>query len=523
MLDDILGRLKNVPESEVAAIREEVLERTKDLVWVPNPGPQTEAYFSDADELFYGGEAGGGKTDLVVGTALTAHQSSLILRRLNTDARSLAERMLEIVGDRDGWNGQLQQFRRRPLAIDFSGCQHEHDKQNFKGKPHDLIAFDEVTDFLESQYRFIIAWNRSANKAQRCRVVCTGNPPTTAEGLWVIQYWGPWLDPTHPNPAKQGELRWFTTGEDGKDIEVDGPGPHMIGGEQVYARSRTFIRAKLSDNPDLSETNYASVLSALPPELRAAYRDGKFDQAMRDNPWQCIPTAWIVEAQKRWTPKPPAGIPMCAIGVDVAQGGADRNVLAPRHDAWFAPLVKIEGKDTPVGTDTAGVIVALRRDGAIVTIDCGGGYGGSAYKHMKENNIECYAYKGAEASVARTVDGVLGFANMRTESYWRFREALDPGQRGGSMIALPPDQRLLSDLAAPRFDVDRNVIRLEPAEKVKERIGRSPDEGTAVVLSWLKGPRMSSDYGIWQGRMPGGRSRTPKVNLGHSAARRVRR
>src|SRR4051794_32927995 len=62
------------------------------------------------------------------------------------------------------------------------------------------------------------------------------------------KYWGPWLDTTHPNPAKPGELRWFTTVA-GEDREVDGPGPHIIDGEAVHARSRTFIRATLSGNP----------------------------------------------------------------------------------------------------------------------------------------------------------------------------------------------------------------------------------------------------------------------------------
>jgi hypothetical protein len=35
-----------------------------------------------------------------------------------------------------------------------------------------------ITDFTESQYRFITGWNRSTDKGQRCRVVATGNPPT---------------------------------------------------------------------------------------------------------------------------------------------------------------------------------------------------------------------------------------------------------------------------------------------------------------------------------------------------------
>src|SRR5262249_6101375 len=132
-----------------------------------------------------------------------------------------------------------RQSRVSDRQIDIAGCELESDKQRFKGDPHDLIVFDEGTDFVESQYRFIIGWNRSVDAAQRCRVLVTSNPPTTAEGLWVIRYWAPWLDPTHPRPARPGELRWFTTIA-GEDREVDGPGPHLIAGEPtpVMARSR---------------------------------------------------------------------------------------------------------------------------------------------------------------------------------------------------------------------------------------------------------------------------------------------
>ena len=60
-----------------------------------------------------------------------------------------------------------------------------------------------LTQFTETQFRYLIAWNRSVDSNQRCRVVCTGNPPTEAEGQWVIDYWGPWLDEHHPNPAEE--------------------------------------------------------------------------------------------------------------------------------------------------------------------------------------------------------------------------------------------------------------------------------------------------------------------------------
>jgi hypothetical protein len=50
-------------------------------LWNPLPGPQTIAYQTLADVTGYGGAAGGGKTDLALGLAITAHQKSLILRR----------------------------------------------------------------------------------------------------------------------------------------------------------------------------------------------------------------------------------------------------------------------------------------------------------------------------------------------------------------------------------------------------------------------------------------------------------
>ena len=74
----------------------------------------------------------------------------------------------------------------------------------------------------------------------------------------MIKYWGAWLDPTHPHPAKDGELRWYTT-IGGADREVDGPGPHLVDGAWVRARSRSFIRSRLADNPDLADNDYDAV------------------------------------------------------------------------------------------------------------------------------------------------------------------------------------------------------------------------------------------------------------------------
>lgn len=279
---------------------------------------------------------------------------------------------------------------------------------------------------------------------------------------------------------------------DGEDTEVEGKGPHFVGGEQIFAKSRTFIRGYLRENVELAKTGYDSTRAAAPEALRSAYREGDFEAALADVPNQVCPTTWVREAVRRWTPTPPEKIPMCAIGVDASGGGSDPMVLAMRYDGWYAPLVEIPGKDIPMeraGKFGAGVVVSYRRDDALVLIDMGGGYGGSIYEQLRENEIGVQAYKGAEKSTQRTREGHLGFANKRSEVYWKFREALDPAARGGSPIFLPDDQKLIADLTAPVFIEDRHVLELEPKAKTTERLGRSTDCGDAVVMAWACGPR----------------------------------
>lgn len=500
-LSDILAALEQLPAAQREQIEHAALEATSRMLWVPQPGPQWDAYYSEADELLFGGQAGGGKSDLIIGLSLTRHQRSLVLRRTNKEAEKLFDRYAEVIGNRDGANEQRGTWRIGSRIIDIGGCQLEEDKQKRKGIAHDLKAFDELVDFTRSQYEFIIAWNRSTDPEQRCRIVASTNPPTRPEGMWVVERWAAWLDPKHPNPAKDGEIRWYTN-VDGQDTEVDGRGPHLINGRKLFARSRTFIRSKLSDNAFLSRTDYQSTLDQLPEELRLAYAEGKFDTGLKDAPFQCIPTDWIREAQARWSASPPNGVPMCAMGVDASGGGDDPMIIAPRYDGWFPTLTEIPGKDIPPlrpGAYCAGQVVSFRRHNAIVVVDMGGGYGGPMMEKLRENEIQCIAHKGAESSVARTKDKQLGFWNKRSEVIWKFREALDPSQPGGSPIMLPPDDRLLlADLAAPTFEVTPRGIRVESKEDVCKRLGRSTDRGDAVVMAWSAGPTYVDSGNIWR-------------------------
>jgi hypothetical protein len=449
-------------------------------IWVPQSGPQTEAYNSEADILFYGGSAGGGKTDLILGLSLTKHTSSMIYRRQATQLIGIESRLLdEIVRTRRGWNGQKDILSINNCKIEFGSCNNLGDEIKHQGRPHDFIGFDEITHFLESQFRFLIGWLRTTKTGQRCRVVCAGNPPTNAEGAWVKEYWGPWLDPNHPNPAEPGELRWYTT-IDGKDVECPNGDPINHNGRMLKPLSRTFIPSRVTDNVFVMSTGYEAMLQALPEPLRSQMLHGDFTAGTEDNAYQTIPSAWVDAAMARWTPDGQKG-EMSSVGVDVARGGKDDTIIATRYGNWYAPLKRYPGKDTPDGPIVAGLAISEQKDSAPIHVDVIG-VGSSVVDHLRCNDIQVVGLNGAAREGienARDKSGQLKFRNWRAYLYWTFREALDP--KSGKNIALPPDTKLKADLCTPMWKLSLQGIQIESKDEIKDRLGRSPDNGDAVV------------------------------------------
>src|SRR5688572_27425204 len=91
--------------------------------------PQELAYFSPADELFYGGAAGGGKTDLLLGLAGSAHTSSVIFRREFPRLRAIIERSRQIYA-KGSLNESLHIWRLTSgRIVELGSIQYETDKQ----------------------------------------------------------------------------------------------------------------------------------------------------------------------------------------------------------------------------------------------------------------------------------------------------------------------------------------------------------------------------------------------------------
>jgi phage terminase large subunit-like protein len=459
---------------------------------------------SEAHIVGYGGSPGGGKTELALGLAITQHRKSRIFRAEYTQHKDMIERSREIIGERGNFNGSSPpSWRNLPgnRSIEFAACNSfDNAQKKWKGRPADLLVFDEATEIPESVVRFLMGWNRTTIKGQRCRVVLTFNPPTTPEGQWIISFFAPWLDKRHPKPAKHGELRWFAM-VDGKEVErpngeafwhqrPDGEW------EKIEPRSRTFIPAKLSDNPILAATDYNAQLQALPEPLRSQMLYGDFSIGVKDDEWQVIPTAWVEK-----TPKPQylkdgkmVDVPLSALGVDPSRGGAAETVIAPRYDNWFAPLISYQGEDTSTGPKVGALVLRHWADDAVINIDAIG-IGTSATDWLKsDETIPVNAINAAQPCKMRDKSGKFRLVNIRTAMYWKMREALDPD--GGDNICLPDDPQLKADLCAPRYKVTAEGIAVEPkhghdgVKGVADRLGRSPDRGDAVVMANWQG-------GIW--------------------------
>lgn len=508
MLDQFLS-----PQGRLSLRAHQRQKQAAPAAWTPDPRnkPQCAAYHTSAFELLYGGAAGGGKSDLLLGLARNRHQASLLLRREFPDLkRTLIERSLQFFGDRDLYNASDHVWRIEARRIEFGHLNqlgtatHPGDEQQYASAQYDLIGFDQLEQFSQYAYEFMFSRARSVVKNQCVQIVATANP--AGEYIeWIIQRWGAWLDEKHPNPAQSGEIRWYKRLADGREVETTADDPDGL--------SRTFIAASLKDNPYLPD-EYRRTLTQLPEPLRSALLHGDWKASIVDDAYQVIPRAWVKAAMARWRadgkPRNEAGesIRLTNMAADIARGGDDKEVIAERYGNWVAELTKIPGYSVPDGARAIKPILerleqlgeAMRTGESIhypdaqidlpivqsdvpIAIDVIG-VGSSAYDTGRNHHLNVIGVNWSEASKALDKSKRLKFVNKRAEQWWSLREALDPSNEDNrnAPLMLPPDPELLADLCAPRWSSQSNGIKIESKEEIKERLGRSPDCGDAVVM-----------------------------------------
>ncbi len=163
------------------------------------------------------------------------------------------------------------------------------------------------------------------------------------------------------------------------------------------------------------------------------------------------------------------------LGVDVARFGSDASVVFRRQGLQaFAPLV-LRNLDNMDLADRIAVVMAEQRPDAVF-IDAGQGQGViDRLRHLGHEVIEV-PFGGKALQEAR-------FINRRSEMWYGMREWL---KAGGCLPAeSPAGLRLKAELSTPLYWYDpAGKIVLEPKDKIRERLGSSPDIADALALTF---------------------------------------
>lgn len=263
------------PKSIPAAAKPEPIdvEKAQEIIFQPNPGPQTEFLSAPEREVLYGGSAGGGKTFAMVADPVRGFnfegQRSLLLRRTTEELREILSVTKELYPKAIPGAKFLERDKTwvfpSGATLWLSYLDRDDDVMRYQGQAFQWIGFDEITqwhtpypwDYMRSRLR--------GDKGNGLYMRSTSNPGGPGHQ---------WVKKMFVDPAPWGESFWATDINTGKTLTW--PKGHSREGEPLF--KRRFIPAKLFDNPYLaSDGMYEANLLSLPEHQRRQLLEGDWD------------------------------------------------------------------------------------------------------------------------------------------------------------------------------------------------------------------------------------------------------
>ncbi|MEQ8356723.1 MAG: hypothetical protein RH942_14365 [Kiloniellaceae bacterium] len=168
------------------------------------------------------------------------------------------------------------------------------------------------------------------------------------------------------------------------------------------------------------------------------------------------------------------------LGIDVARGGGDRSHLIDRQGRAAGRRLN-RSLDCADTMELAGLIAREidRLQPEMTFIDMGS-FGAAVYDRLAELG---YRRRLRGVNFGSRAQDARQYANKRAEMWGGLRDWL--GDPGGA--ELPDDPLLHSHLCAPGFQINSNQqIVLEAKDRLKARLGLSPDAGDALALTFAE-------------------------------------
>lgn len=267
--------IDQLTDEELELLIQHELEERSPSPYCPHIPTLKQKEFLDLDckEAFYGGAAGGGKSDALLMAALqythVPGYAAMIFRKTYADLAldgALIDRALEWMGGSDAnWNSAKKRWTFPSGAtLQFGYLEREAQKYRYKSAEWQFIGFDELTQFTETQYRYLFSrLRRTTGIDVPLRMRGASNPGDVGH-TWV-------------------KKRFIT--ERKEDV--------------------VFVPALLQDNPYLSYEEYSASLRELDPVERERLLRGDWDVTIEGNKfkreWFADASTWPDDAERvRW-------------------------------------------------------------------------------------------------------------------------------------------------------------------------------------------------------------------------------
>lgn len=214
-------------------------------------------------EAFFGGAAGGGKSDALLMDALQYSDvkgyAGIIFRKTFADLvkpGALIDRAKGWLLKHDNvvWRDKDRKFefierygRHTDIVsiLQFGYLENEGDKYNYQGGEYQYAGFDELVHMSETNYRYIFSRMRRLKGVNiPIKIRGASNPPDDDQGTWVY---------------------------------------NRFVNEETKEKNVIFVPAGMDDNPHLDADEYRSMLDELDPVTRARLRDGLWTITRKGN------------------------------------------------------------------------------------------------------------------------------------------------------------------------------------------------------------------------------------------------